>query len=267
MKIETFSCSKQGNRLQNQDKTGQYLGEHSACFVLCDGVAGDIGGEQAASLACQFMLDRVSQGNPCSPDSVPLLIEQLQQAIQQAQRQDQTCSRMRTTLVALFIDRDTLQAHWVHAGDSRLYLFRNGYLCQATTDHSLAQKMKDAGYQSCGIPDNLLYAALGTVEQQEAAYSPAVSLADGDAFLLCSDGFWQRYNLALLEHTLRLAQTPEEWLILIENLSPPLPQSDNYSAIAVWIGSPQESTLLQMLPLDEKVICQPRIPRESGDIP
>lgn len=265
MKIATYSSSKQGDRLQNQDKTGQYLGEHAACFVLCDGVAGDVGGEQAATLACQFVLDQASQEPPCTPDTSPLLIEQLQQAIRQAQQQDQTCSRMRTTLVTLFIDRVTLQAHWVHAGDSRLYLFRNGYLCQATTDHSLAQKMKDAGFQTGGIPDNLLYAALGSGEQQEASYSPALSLADGDAFLLCSDGFWQRYNLALLEYALRLAQTPEDWLTLIENLSPPLPQSDNYSAIAVWIGSPQESTLLQMLPLDEKVICQSSLSRKSGE--
>ncbi|WP_431222885.1 PP2C family protein-serine/threonine phosphatase [Serratia sp. L9] len=267
MKIAAFSCSNQGNRPQNQDQTGQYLGEHSACFVLCDGVAGNVGGEQAATLACQFLLDQARLGLPCSPDTVPLLIEKLQQAIEQAQQQDQACSHMRTTLVTLFIDRVTQQAHWVHAGDSRLYLFRNGYLCQATSDHSLVQKMKDAGFQTGGIPDNLLLTALGAGAQQQASYSPALSLADGDAFLLCSDGFWQRYNLALLEYTLRLAQSAEEWLTLIEHLSPPLPQADNYSAIAVWIGSPQESTLLQMLPLDEKVLCQPCIPTESGDKP
>ncbi|AHG20947.1 hypothetical protein Z042_16050 [Chania multitudinisentens RB-25] len=256
MKIETVWCSNQGSRAQNQDKTGEYLGEQSACFVLCDGVAGDAGGEQAAALACQFLLDHAEQGTPCPADAVPALIAQLQQAIQQAQQRDRAYSRMRTTLVALFIDRTTLQAHWVHAGDSRLYLFRNGYLCQATTDHSLAQKMKDAGFQSAGLPDNLLYAALGSGEHHIATYSPTLSLNDGDAFLLCSDGFWQRYNLAQLESTLRLAHTPAEWLMLIEHLSPALPQQDNYSAIAVWVGSPQESTLLQLLPLEEKVIFQ-----------
>ncbi|KEY58758.1 PP2C-family Ser/Thr phosphatase [Serratia sp. DD3] len=267
MKITTFTCSHQGSRPQNQDKTAQYLGEHSACFVLCDGVAGNDGGHQAATLACQFLMEHANEGSPCSSDAVPLLIARLQQVIEQAQQQDQTCSHMRTTLVALFIDRHTQQAHWVHTGDSRLYLFRNGYLCQATSDHSLAQKMKEAGYHIGTIPDNLLYTALGNVEQQEVAYSPVLSLADGDAFLLCSDGFWQRYNLALLEYTLRLAQTPEEWLMLIEELSQPLTQQDNYSAIAIWVGSPQESTLLQMLPLDEKVICQSSIPSQPGDKP
>lgn len=256
MKIEAVWCSNQGNRAQNQDKTGEYLGEQAACFVLCDGVAGDAGGEQAAALACQFLLEHVGQGNPCQPDAVPGLIAQLQQVIQRAQQQDQAYHRMRTTLVALFIDRSTQQAHWVHAGDSRLYLFRNGYLCQSTTDHSLVQKMKDAGFQTGGLPDNLLYAALGTGNHQDATYSPTLALADGDVFLLCSDGFWKRYNLAQLEYTLRLAHTPSEWLTLIEHQSPPLSQQDNYSAIAVWIGSPQESTLLQILPLEEKVVFQ-----------
>lgn len=256
MKIEAVWYSNRGSRAQNQDKTGEYLGEHSACFVLCDGVAGDAGGEQAATLACQFLLEHAAQGIPCQPDGTPALIDQLQQRIHQAQQQDQAYSRMRTTLVALFINRSTQQAHWVHAGDSRLYLFRNGYLCQSTTDHSLVQKMKDAGFQTGGLPDNLLYAALGTGKYQDASYSPTLTLADGDVFLLCSDGFWKRYNLAQLEYTLRLAHTPTEWLTLIEHLTPPLSQQDNYSAIAVWIGSPQESTLLQILPLEEKVVFQ-----------
>ncbi|MBW7983736.1 PP2C family protein-serine/threonine phosphatase [Enterobacillus tribolii] len=265
MKIEAVSCSNRGGRRQNQDKTAQYLGERSACFVLCDGVAGDAGGEQAAALACQFLLEHAQQDIPCPPDALPPLIGQLQRVITQAQQEDSTRSRMRTTLVSLFIDRDDLRAHWVHAGDSRLYLFRNGYLYCSTRDHSLTQKMKDAGYQTGGVPDNLLYTALGAGENHAASYSPSLALYDGDAFLLCSDGFWQRYNQALLEYTLRLAHTPAEWLTLIEDLSPPQPQQDNYSATAVWIGSPQETTLLQMLPLDDifqdETVASPEIRR------
>ncbi len=68
---------------------------------------------------------------------------------------------MGTTLVSLFIDRDYKLAYWAHAGDSRLYLFRRGWLYHVTTDHSLVQQMKDAGHQTDDINSNLLYRALG----------------------------------------------------------------------------------------------------------
>ncbi len=100
-------------------------------------------------------------------------------------------SRMGTTLVSLFIDRDYELAYWAHAGDSRLYLFRRGCLYHVTTDHSLVQQMKDAGHQTEGINSNLLYFALGMGdEQRDASYSDVVQVEDGDAFLLCTDGFW-----------------------------------------------------------------------------
>ncbi|RDT62398.1 serine/threonine-protein phosphatase, partial [Klebsiella pneumoniae] len=68
---------------------------------------------------------------------------------------------MGTTLVSLFIDRDYRLAYWAHAGDSRLYLFRRGWLWHVTTDHSLVQQMKDAGHQTDDLNSNLLYLALG----------------------------------------------------------------------------------------------------------
>ncbi|WJI12191.1 PP2C family protein-serine/threonine phosphatase [Proteus mirabilis] len=264
MELCFFACSHQGARPQNQDKVAHYIGDNSACFILCDGVAGHKGGEIAASLSCQFLLDKISNDEPYSPENVLLLVKQLQQYIQQAQQKNYAYRQMQTTLVTLFIDRKTQQAHWVHVGDSRLYLFRHGYLSQVTSDHSLTQKMKEMGYQMHDIPDNLLMSALGS-QKQDMTYSAILPLYDGDAFLLCSDGFWKRHHLALLEHTLRLAQTPEDWLLLINHLSQHQPQDDNYSAIAVWVGSPQESTLLQTLPLDEKVICPAVINPFIGD--
>lgn len=264
MDLSFFTCSNQGERQQNQDRIAHYVGEDSACFILCDGVAGNKGGEIAATLSCQFLVEKARTGIPCPSQAVPALITQLQGLIQRAQQQDNRYRCMQTTLVALFIDRNTQQAHWVHVGDSRLYLFRNGYLTQVTSDHSLIQKMKEAGYQMKGIPDNLLLTALGS-PKLDITYSSVLPLTDGDAFLLCSDGFWKHYQLALLEHTLRLAQTPEDWLLLIKHLSQSKSQEDNYTAIAVWVGAPQESTLLQALPLDEKVINLSLTSQKFGD--
>ncbi|MDQ8590732.1 serine/threonine-protein phosphatase, partial [Klebsiella aerogenes] len=44
MDITTASLSRQGTRASNQDQTGECVGERSACFVVCDGIAGLPGG-------------------------------------------------------------------------------------------------------------------------------------------------------------------------------------------------------------------------------
>ena len=160
---------------------------------------------------------------------------------------------MGTTMVSLFIDRDYHLAYWVHAGDSRLYLFRRGWLYHVTTDHSLVQQMKDAGHQTEGINSNLLYFALGLGDdEREASYSDVVPIEDGDVFLLCTDGFWHGVSEEQMKQSLHMVNTPHEWLtlmnqILLRTNVESHDQQDNYSAVAVWVGAPQDTTLLHSL--------------------
>ncbi len=53
MNIATASLSRQGTRASNQDQTGEVIGERSACFVVCDGIAGFPGGDVAAAHGAQ----------------------------------------------------------------------------------------------------------------------------------------------------------------------------------------------------------------------
>jgi serine/threonine protein phosphatase PrpC len=160
---------------------------------------------------------------------------------------------MGTTLVSLFIDRDYKLAYWAHAGDSRLYLFRRGWLSHVTTDHSLIQQMKDAGHQTDNINSNLLYLALGIENGgPEASYSDVVPVEDGDVFLLCTDGFWHGVSEEQMKQSLHMVNTPQEWLTLMQQLIQKNSESegsaqDNYTAVAVWMGSPQDTTLLHTL--------------------
>ena len=61
---------------------------------------------------------------------------------------------------------------------------------------------------------------------------------DKQAFLLCSDGFWELIDEKMMCKTLKKAKTPEEWLksmeqIVLENGKGT--NMDNYSAIAVFV--------------------------------
>ena len=53
---------------------------------------------------------------------------------------------MRATATVLAIDSVHNIAVWGHVGDTRLYCFRDGAIVAQTKDHSVVQKMVDAGY-------------------------------------------------------------------------------------------------------------------------
>jgi PPM family protein phosphatase len=100
----------------------------------------------------------------------------------------------RATIVALYLTAS--RAYWVHSGDSRLYHFRAGQMIRRTEDHSVLQvlvaqglvKEEDMGHH----PDQgLLIQSLGGEDYKPVAFGFAESAAH-DAFLLCTDGFWER---------------------------------------------------------------------------
>ena len=253
MNITFASTTHQGLRNTNQDQLGNSLGKRAACFVMCDGIAGAPGGDTAARLACETILAQFDGENHLDAQHIRRYITSANQAIKQQQTANAEMNKMGTTLVSLFIDRDYQLAYWAHAGDSRLYLFRRGYLMQVTSDHSLAQQMLDAGHKAEGINQNLLYFALGMSEEREASYSDVLPLEDGDVFLLCTDGFWHELSIPELEQSLRMVNTPAEWLSLLHKMKP-AENPDNFSALAIWVGEPQDTTLLSSLSDAQRIL-------------
>lgn len=247
MNIHFHSTSQIGQRSSNQDSTGACLNAQFGCFVVCDGVAGYPGGDRAAAIVRDSVLASVAAVPSVDPTQAPAIVAAAEAALDTARSHSPQLAKMSTTLAALFIDRERQQAWWLHAGDSRLYLFRRGALHTVTRDHSLAQKLQDAGYDNAFINSNLLYNALGATRVQSADYSPVLPLEDGDVFLLCSDGFWRNLTSAEMALALRMVNSPQEWLALMQKAIDRSEKTDNLSAVAVWCGSPQETTLLVSL--------------------
>jgi protein phosphatase len=78
------------------------------------------------------------------------------------------------------------------AGDSRIYLYRNARLQQLTRDHSQAEELKSLGIVSAdAVPAraiaNMITRAVGAADALELEQA-TLEAADGDMFLLCSDG-------------------------------------------------------------------------------
>jgi serine/threonine protein phosphatase PrpC len=96
-----------------------------------------------------------------------------------------------STVVVLIFRQDVYVALW--AGDSRLYLLRDGALTQLTRDHSLVQELLDGGAITEAEAGNhphgnvITRAVGGGNDALELARVGAAALP-GDRFLLCSDG-------------------------------------------------------------------------------
>ena len=139
--------------------------------------------------------------------------------------------------MALHLSRG--KAAWAHIGDSRLYRFSGGKLA-ATRDHSVTYRKYLGGEISCTViyhdeDRSSLLRVLGR--------EPCSPETDGcetlprDAFLLCTDGFWEFVYIEEILIDLLKTRTPEEWakLMLLRHIRRTPAGNDNFSLITVFV--------------------------------
>lgn len=238
----TFSMlSKIGKRENNEDSIGMYQDENRYCFILADGLGGHGKGEVASRLAVDSAVERFVLQDK-KENFIDEAFACAQNVIIKKQGEDHLCMDMKTTLVILDIEENSVQ--WGHIGDSRLYFFKNKKLVQRTLDHSVPQMLASVGeIREKDIrhhPDrNRLLRVLGMeIDEQKHEKSAKKLREKGEAFLLCSDGFWELIEEKKMESCLKRAKTPEEWLSRMEEIvlkNGRNTNMDNYSAIVVWV--------------------------------
>ena len=239
--------SRLGGRGRNEDACGHWGWARQAtsgpvCCVLADGAGGHGAGDVASQAAVSTVLRSFAERPGCEPRRVRELIELANQAVVAGQAASEATRDMRSTVVLWLCDPAGAMAAWGHSGDSRLYVFRGGRLHSRTRDHSLYQSMIEAGLADPaalrGNPQrNVLIACLGSVEHFEAeVLAQKLALSAGDAFLLCSDGFWEPLAEEEMESALQQASSAQAWIDALEQAIARQARAgqDNYSALAVW---------------------------------
>lgn len=242
MNTEIAVLSRIGGRGCNEDACGWLQVEGTICCVLSDGAGGHGGGDVASRLAVSVALDAFALDPASTGDAALGLVDRAHVAVVTEQGRGGVLADMRATIVVLVLDRRARRAVWAHVGDSRLYCFRDGRVAAQTRDHSFVQSLIDAGFmkpeQRRGSPErNVLTASLGSVDACDADVSaePFV-VAPGDAFLLCTDGLWDYVDEQTMLAHLERAESPDDWLGLLEQevLAHSRSGQDNYSAVAIW---------------------------------
>lgn len=255
MKLDSYLYTNKGGRDYNEDSIAFQEKDGCGIFVVADGLGGHSKGEVASKCVTDFLVrswtDREIQentdfngkaGHSVEPDLSMWLKSQFALANQKilSLQQQQQC-KMKSTAVALIIDETS--AAWAHSGDSRLYYFHKNRIEDITGDHSVSYKKYKSGEitraqiaqdedQSC------LLRTLGSEERWEPDICMKKDLLEaGDAFLLCSDGFWEYLCDEEMLIDLLKAETAKEWaeLLLLRVIARLDGENDNLSLLTVMV--------------------------------
>jgi len=238
-KWATATISDPGGRPDNQDYCTTWQQSDRGCWIVADGLGGHRGGKRAARVVGKSLLDSWHEGD-LSRAWLTGAFGQAQEKLCQ-QQDEHDLHDMHTTAVMLIRYRN--HALWGHVGDSRCYHFRGGVIESMTRDHSVPQMLVLTGEIECSDirhhPDrNRLLRSLGGREPVMPAIPTApLTVQAGDAFLLCSDGFWEYILEAEMEADLRTTDSADAWLqAMVRRLRERATGSfDNFSAIAITI--------------------------------
>ncbi len=246
--LEVALLSNKGGRAHNEDACGHWHSRDELFCVLADGAGGHGGGSVASRLVVERMLQAFADQPRVDGPALAQLMRETSQQLIDAREANTDHANMYATGVSLVVDFARHRAAWAHAGDSRLYLLRDGHVHRQTRDHSLVQAMADAGLiapeQMRSHPKRSeLRSALGAEDAQLEVddSGAATEVQAGDVFLLCSDGVWEHVSEAVLEQTLTSAASTHDWLAQLEQAVYAATQGrksfDNYTALTVWVSA------------------------------
>lgn len=232
-------------RLNNQDSLAVVVTDDAAkwssrghLMIIADGMGAHAAGELASKLA----VDNISHAYFKLRDLQPPAA--LRQAIRDTnalifargqsnigfQGMGTTCSCL------VLLPQGALVAH---VGDSRVYRLRDRRLAQLTFDHSLVWEMAAAGHMDQDdvpsyIPKNVITRSLGPHENVNVDLEGLFDVAQGDVFLLCSDGLSGQISdaeIGALLHALK----PEEAVQTLVDLANLRGGPDNISVVVARV--------------------------------
>ena len=187
--FDTGATSHMG-KVRDHNEDAFLLRPEVGVWLVADGM----GGHEAGDFASRTIAESVASiGRPLSaPDLQARFTDRILRAHQAIQAQSQRLggATVGATLVALLTYEHHFACIW--SGDSRIYLLRGGHFAQVTVDHTEVQELLRTGAitpeQALTWPRrNVITRAIGVADRPMTDERNG-AMADGDTFLLCSDG-------------------------------------------------------------------------------
>ena len=186
------------------DHSRMFGGSQGKLLLVADGLGGNEGGERASTLAVDgisnYILNTMDWCFGLTEENSSHFMDQLKRSFVHSQNiigaEAEAIPQRRgmaTTLTMAYIQWPQLFV--VHVGDTRCYLIRDRSIKQLTTDHTVAELVREAeaemNVESVPATSPMNHALWNVVGGPERELHPQVEnleLKNGDALLLCSDG-------------------------------------------------------------------------------
>jgi serine/threonine protein phosphatase PrpC len=263
-------------KVREHNEDAHFFDVDHGVFLVCDGMGGHAAGEVASALAIKMIRNAWCARElhekmaACLDSAAPAakhdLLAALRDGVTEAHAAivaeataDEHKKGMGTTLVgAIAVGNELVFAH---AGDSRAYLVRDAIAMQLTEDHTLLARLLAAGIDVDVSGEgarfrSMLTNALGIGNECKVA-TFVVPLADGDRFLLCSDGVSEYVKEDEVGEVLTRQPSPARAANRLIELALERGGSDNATAIVLRVleagDAPQPAEQLRR---DEETIAK-----------
>lgn len=262
MSISIFrphSLSEAGKRLNNEDAiypSNEHESIKDRLFLVCDGVGGSNKGEVASAQVCESIhtyfdtfLEPDSETG-FDPDFIKKAIQYAEVRLDEYLKDHPEAKGMATTLCLLYISTNDIYV--THAGDSRIYQFRNGEIIYQTEDHSLVNSMLRSGQidaeEARNHPKkNVIYKALqGTARPVDIEVHKLSDIQPEDLFFMCTDGVTESFSTEDLSSLMKEHKSTDHIMTQIKEVCR-LQSRDNYSAHLIKIQDVQKGNVLKQV--------------------
>ncbi|MBF0456479.1 MAG: trypsin-like peptidase domain-containing protein [Nitrospirae bacterium] len=246
MKTSPGNAQHQGTRPDQQDSLGfsdfsdaSFVRHGGVMAALADGMGGMALGRQASHAALQAMLEGYMSKRPdeAITDALHRALILANGLVASISGGTDAAAAAGTTMAACVIHNAHL--YWISAGDSRIYLLRNGALTQINTDHTYENELMNDFWagditkeEIYNDPDRFAltsYLGLPELKAIDRNVRP-YPLSEGDTVILCSDGLYNSLTAIEMRDSITADPQVSAERLVETAIAKQRPNQDNTSA-------------------------------------
>jgi len=220
-------------------------------WCVADGMGGGQGGALASAWTCAALADAVAVAQALRPmaRSIDAALQSANDRIRSHMR-EQGYKMMGTTVALVAVDQaNPFRALTCHAGDSRIYRFRQGTLRALTVDHTVGGELGRSFRGSRATEtfadrrsplSHVLTRAVGTEFRVRPTWRRVLMRA-GDRLMICSDGVHDMLTDAQIGACLRAARSPQDAVDRLAKAVMAAGAGDNFTIIVLFARAQRDA--------------------------